>query len=167
MAQISEKHKLYLLITMVVLAVVIGYFRFFRPADSGAKQTLSPDATNTLQEAKPAAFALQTDKLGSSTSRPSVRRSISRNIFEPTASLPTTTSPKPTSQSPPPADMTLTGTVIGGDLSMAIINNQFVRQGQVVGKYKITRITPDQVFLASKDDQLCLNVLSVTEAITE
>ncbi len=167
MAQMSEKHKLFFLILMVFVAGVIGYYRFFRTADTGGKQKPVAEISDQQSGPIPTPLAPQKGKNPIKAENNHGRRTISRNIFEPAAPLPAAPLPASSPAQKAPLDMTLSGTIIGGDLSMAIINNQFVRQGQMVGQYKITRITPDKVYLASKDDQLCLNVITVSEAITQ
>lgn len=167
MAQISEKHKFYFLIVMAFVAGLIAYYRFFRTADTGGKQKPVAEISDQQSGPIPTSLAPQKGKNPIKAENNHGRRTISRNIFEPAAPL--TAVPPPTSSpaQKAPLDMTLSGTIIGGDLSMAIINNQFVRQGQMVGQYKITRISPDKVYLSSKDDQLCLSVITVSEAITQ
>lgn len=168
MDKITERHKLYFLILMVFIAGVIAYFRFLQPPAAVGKQNpmtdFSPPPTEMLGAA-PGPMQLN----GRDPAwRDTHRRSISRNIFEPVGPLPTTVLPKSAKTShTAEVNMILSGTIIGDQSSIAIINNQFMRRGQKLGQYQIIRITPDKVHLASGDDTLVLNVISVTEAINE
>jgi hypothetical protein len=166
--KIAEKHKLYVLIIMVFIAVVIGYFRFLHPSAATGKQTPASEPTGVQADdlsAVPGPTQVQSRR---PAQRSVPQLQISRNIFEPAGPLPVSAMP-PTAPSVPAAevDITLSGTIIGDHSSIAIINNQFMRRGQKLGKCQIMRITADRVYLACGDEQRVLDIVSVTQAITE
>lgn len=166
--QVTEKHKLYVLIIMVFIAGVIGYFRFLHPPAATGKQTPVPAPTGVQSDDLAAVHGPMQTQSPMPAERNVPQLQISRNIFEPAGPLPVSALP-PTAPSAPAAqvDITLSGTIIGDHSSIAIINNQFMRRGQKLGRCQIMRITADRVYLACGDEQRVLDVVSVTQAITE
>lgn len=165
---ITEKHKLYVLIIMVLIAGVIGYFRFLQPPAAAGKQTPVSESTGS-QVNDLAVVPGPTQVQNRVPAKQNVQQlQISRNIFEPAGPLPVSSLPQPAvSVHTAEVDIILSGTITGDQSSIAIINNQFMRRGQKLGKYQIMRITPDRVYLSCGDEQRVLDVLSVTQAVTE
>ena len=166
--EITEKHKLYVLIIMVFIGGVIGYFRFLQPPAATGKQTSVSESTDARPNDLAAVHSSTHVQSLGPTKQNTQQFQITRNIFEPAGPLPVSAVPQPTASAhTAEVDITLSGTIIGNHSSIAIINNQFMRRGQTLGKYKIMRITPDRVYLACGDEQRVLDVISVTRAITE
>jgi hypothetical protein len=167
MARISEKHKFYFLIVMVMIAALIGYLRFLRPAERTEKQNTVSQTQSGQARSESTPLEVKPVKSHRPVKQNMARRHILRNIFEPAAPLEAIAATTPAAAQAAPLNMTLSGTVIGGEHAMAIINNRFMRPGQTIGKYRVMRITPDKVYLAAGEDRRCLSVLSVSEAVTE
>jgi hypothetical protein len=52
------------------------------------------------------------------------------------------------------------GVIVGGGDPIAIINGQFVRTGERIGKYKVVRIGEKEVFLRSGNKMAELKLLT-------
>lgn len=155
----SEKHKAYVLIVMVAIAALVAYVRFFR--DSAPSMDTPPPAESKAQAAGP----VEWQRHGSeslSGNRAATLQPVEqiRNLFAPVGplpNLPNTHDPESIVQTN--EALTLNGTVIGGDTAMAIINNRFIRQGQMVGGFQVEKITHDRVYLLSGDHRKVLDVM--------
>lgn len=166
MNRISEKHKLCILMVMLCIAALVAHFRFFRTSAT-TENPQAPAQTNGPQGATFASPSVPMQSNGRATAeKDQITSPISRNIFEPAGPLPVAPVPPPKAMHAASVQMSLRGTILGGNLAMAIINDQFMRQGQKVGKYRITRITPDKVYLTAGEERRCLTVLTVSEAMT-
>lgn len=58
---------------------------------------------------------------------------------------------------------TLKGTIVGGRKPMAIIDNQFVSQGDMIGDYRVVEITRNRVRLNRDGHQVVLDVIKDTK----
>jgi hypothetical protein len=57
----------------------------------------------------------------------------------------------------------LKGTIVGGGIPIAIIDDQFVRVGDGIANYKVVKIAGNRVFLTSGNYQKVLEVLNNEE----
>jgi hypothetical protein len=54
----------------------------------------------------------------------------------------------------------LKGTILGGKVPMAVINDKFVRMGEKIGEYQIVKIDSNEVVLRSGSHEKVLQVLT-------
>jgi hypothetical protein len=164
----GKRIKLYMLITLSILFVVVGYFRFFQKKDAPAV-VLSPLNTPAVQSVVPrdggnggkgAPENVQTDF---APIRQPAQNTI-RNIFVPGKSE---RMAKPQAGDPSlsgfGSPLKLTGTIVGSGKPIAIINNQFLRTGQLIGGFRVVRITKNDVLLRSESQEILLKVLANTK----
>jgi len=59
----------------------------------------------------------------------------------------------------PPPSFKLRGTVVGKETSMAIIDDQFLRQGDWIGEFRVAEIRKKDVLLESGDQKIVLEIL--------
>jgi hypothetical protein len=153
------------LIVMVCIAGLVAYFRFFRSAEKvGMETPVAASAFRPGMDLAPPPVPKPLEARGGWGGN-DTRRHISRNIFEPAGPLPAVSAPKAIAPKAESMEMTLSGIIVGGEMSIAIINHRFMRQGQKLGKYRITRITQDKVYLTAGDDRRCLSVLTVSDGM--
>ncbi len=159
----SERAKIIVVIVLSILFIVVGYFRFFHgsmgltkgPARDAASSPLMinipvPDVKNVLTAAPPTGQV------------PESPRTRLRNLFAPPGG------PVAANGSAPPAvlepvkplpSLKLTGTIVDGRRSIAIINGLFLKIGDRIEGFQITSITRSQVSLEDEGRMILLDVL--------
>lgn len=154
--------QIYIVIALSLVLVIMGYFRFIH------NKSISED-DHTLPAAGPAKFdiastAINKPQKNSIHALPAKEPSsiYIRDIFVPlksqaAAELQFT---KQTPSTTPVLPLKLKGTIVGGGIPIAIINDQFVRVGDVIANYKVVKIVGNRVFLTSGNYQKILEVLN-------
>jgi hypothetical protein len=162
----AEKIKLYLIISLSIIFVVSFYFRFIHakmkdnrvspktsPQLSALPKLLLPKLTNSsLREVE------NLDTLFKDNDLQAIR-----DIFFPLTEAATNTAPveKPTEPeliiNEP--SMILKGTIVGKNSSIAIIDNQFLREGDQIGEFFVEDIGKKDVLLSSGDRIIRLEIL--------
>ncbi len=154
----SEKVKLYLVIALAVAAALVAYFSFVHKG----KATPVKVAGRPPQEVKYKGYKIEkTRPQRLQATRFSSAEPLNldiRDIFAP-VELPAEPEPavetkkeqtikKIAKQIPAPTvTLDLQGTILGGKIPLAIINDKFFKVGQKIGDYQIVRITPNTVYL--------------------
>ena len=157
-----EKIKLYVVIGLLFVAAIVGYFRFahkIKDPDSGIAKLPVEEMKfdmSQIQKSKPKKRSQETGL--------SVNESLSNNIrdiFTP-VQLPTESEPLiEAEQAPEPTGvLELKGIIMGGEKPMAVINDKFVLMGEKIGEYQIVRIDPTEVLLRSGSHEKVLQVLT-------
>ena len=83
-----------------------------------------------------------------------------RDIFSPLiAPKKATYQPDEQGQSSPIENLKLTGTIIGGRNPIAIIDEQFIREGDWISEYKVVRIRKKDILLESDDGKIALEMM--------
>ena len=153
--------QIYIVIGMSLVLVIMGYFRFIH------NKSISDD-DHTLPAAGPAQFDIALVEINkpqkNSIHALPVNEPFSiyiRDIFAPLKS-PAASEIQFTEQTPstPVMSLKLKGTIVGGGIPIAIINDQFVRVGDVIANYKVVKIAGNRVFLTSGNYQKVLEVLN-------
>lgn len=90
------------------------------------------------------------------------RRDSVRDVFAPLRSLPRGKSQPPRGRGTQrrTSSLKLRGVIVGGNNSIAIINDKFVRIGERIDGYKVVRIEAKKVFLKSGNKTLKLELAS-------
>lgn len=166
-SQSSDKRKAYLLILMVGIAALVAYFRFFREPEAAVYH--APESETVQPEARPDPVVETLSRRPGRVERRRARppaADIARDIFAPAGPLPEAKASRPAPASRPPAvTLTLNGTIVDGQESLAIINNQFVKQGQIIDGYRVQKITADKVYLSSGQHRKVLVVMALNRAV--
>ena len=174
----GEQIKVYIIIGLALVAAIVGYFRFIhkkpiRDADrtpstvpialSDAPQVEIKDTRNARWREPPVNESLPVVLRDIFVPLKSPKKARKR----PTAPLksPEEAQSQPTEQKPskPPPSLKLSGTIVGGDWPIAIINDQFVRIGDWIGEYKVVRIGKTEVVLDSGDRKIELEMVKKNE----
>lgn len=154
--------QIYIVIGLSLVLVIMGYFRFIH------KKSISED-DHTLPAAGPAKFdiasiAINKPQKNSMHALPANEPSsiYIRDIFAPlkfqaAAEIQST---KQTPSTTPVLSLKLKGTIVGGGIPIAIINDRFVHVGDVIANYKVVKIVGNRVFLTSGNYQKILEVLN-------
>jgi hypothetical protein len=160
----SDQIKIYVVMGLAMVLLISMYFRFIH-----AKAGFVKDGTPSIETS--ARFEVpQVDMEAPRNDRgpePVVNGSLSaviRDIFMPLKS-PTDAERKargqePTKHSP---SLKLKGTIVGAGRPMAIVNDQFVYVGDLIGQYRVERITKDNIVLNSRGHHLVLEVMKNKE----
>jgi len=149
--------KIYIVIGLVILALTVAYFRFFykkgdTQAASAASTALTAQITvpQVSENIRPAGGKEKMQAQASFSP-------VVRDIFAPLI-IPSTTEPQPgaldqdmavTKMAP---NLSLDGTIVGRSQRLAIINGRFVRQGEMIGEYKVVSIGEKMVRLSLGSD---------------
>ncbi|MCK5507966.1 MAG: hypothetical protein KAI50_05535 [Desulfobacterales bacterium] len=164
--------QIYIVIALSLVLVIMGYFRFIHNKSiSGDDHTLPAAGPAKFGPAKfgPAKFdiasiAINKPQKNSMHALPAKEPSsiYIRDIFVPLksqadAELQFT---KQTPSTTPVLPLKLKGTIVGGGIPIAIINDQFVRVGDVIANYKVVKIVGNRVVLTSGNYQKILEVLN-------
>jgi len=152
----TERAKIYLTFGLLVVLLVVVYFRFIHKKKPRAAAPSPPSPAVSLQLDVPQiAFPKQREAQFLTSAVLEQKRPPIRDIFAPPGS------PKTASQQSGVGilSLKLKGTIVGRGKPVAIINDQFVRSGDWIGEYRVVRITKDKVLLDSEGDQMVLEVL--------
>ena len=155
----SEKHKAYVLVVAVIIAALVAYVRFFRdrPPSTGTQPPAAAD-TGTTPFADRQLSTPQKQRVTHGFGSPAY--SQIRNLFAPQGLSPDVLlKPAGPSVTQPTQTLELSGTVLGGNTALAIINDQFIRQGQTIGGYRVAKIMPDRVHLIFGEHEKILDVM--------
>ncbi len=182
MAQ-NEKVKRYLVLGLAVAAMVVAYFQFFKHKDDAVKVISEPAAVISKPVAKTVTYKIEPKK--------EIQRQISpppqeqkrlflltdmRDVFEPPPVPPelkkkTMTAGRETNASnkvvPEDIPLTLSGTIVGGSKSMAIINEKFVGLGEKIDIFEVIRIEANKVVLKAGTHERILTVLKPDELMEQ
>jgi hypothetical protein len=148
----KERVKVCVVIGLALLLVIVVYFRFIHKKKVTPAVSRIPSPAASRQFDMPAIKIpdRQNARSRESLSKESMRAPI-RDIFtplklqakvkshpasqKPSKALPSKVKSQPTGQK-----LKLKGTIVGEGKAIAIINDQFVRKGDWIGKYKVVRI---------------------------
>ncbi|MDL1963585.1 MAG: hypothetical protein LWW98_04445 [Deltaproteobacteria bacterium] len=152
--------QIYIVIGLSLVLVIMGYFRFIHNKSIF-------DADHNLPAAGSAQFDIALVEINkpqkNSMHALPVNEPLSiyiRDIFAPLKSKAAIQSTKQAPSTTPVLSLKLKGTIVGGGIPIAIINDQFVRVGDVIANYKVVKIVGNRVFLASGNRQKILEVLN-------
>ena len=156
----SKKIKLQIVIALSVVFAVMAYFRFVhskmadvsgqRPSNTAIPQAQIPhvDIESLKNPIRPDSLA--EGALGI----------VFRDIFLP-PNLPVLALEKP--EEPDLKEngpgMILTGTITGGSRAMAIINDQFLQVGDLIGEFCVISIEKNRVVVASGNETISLETI--------
>ena len=152
--------QIYIVIGLSLVLVIMGYFRFIHN-----KSIYDDD--HTLPGTGPAQFDIASVEINKLQKNSMYALPVNdplniyiRDIFEPVKSL-TAAEIQSTKKKPsiPVLSLKLKGTIVGGGTPIAIINDQFVRVGDIIANYKVVKIAGNRAFLTSGKHQTVLEVL--------
>jgi len=162
----GQKVKVYMVIGLAIFAGVFAYFRFYYKkaptvSTAASEATVSPATDLRVpridfksMRKPPSAAATETKKKG--TGIRDVFSSLSvLNQFGGGA--------EPEEEEAPLPTFTLSGTILGGGAPIAVINSQFLREGDEIDGYQVVKIGKNDVRLRSVDQVLVLEVLATAE----
>jgi hypothetical protein len=178
----KETIKLYLVVSLAVVALVVAYFRFFYEKEEPVTQAAA--SRNETAIASSPVVTGKVYKIGTTKKRPEVRTRKTqekqrlsflveiKDIFEPPP-IPSEAiqvvvpagrvqrAPKKTA--PEDIPLVLSGTLIGGKKPMAVINEKFIRLGEKIDIFRVVRIEVNRVVLKAGDHVRILTVLKPEE----
>lgn len=151
----SQQVKNYIVVGLVIVAMIVAYFRFFhgknRP-QAGPEPVPAASAKIDLSQLRESA---QIKVSRPEWSPPESYIPIERDIFAPVKKeiqeedeVPAETQLE---TAPPPLNLALQGTIVTSSKRLAIINGQFLRMGDAVGEYEIVGIEKNRVILSRGD----------------
>lgn len=158
----SDQVKRYIVIALSLVFVTMGYFRFVHPKKAVASK---PQTVETAASLKIQIPQVETEsreapaRLNLPVNNP--LSGVLRDIFSPPASGPAAkdehTMEQASTEAPPL--LTLKGTITGGTDSMALINDQLVRSGDLIDRFRVVRIEKNRVLLASGNEKIELEMV--------
>jgi hypothetical protein len=157
----NEKIKIYVVTVLTLVLAVLGYYRFLHK-ESTVVANVKPDRITP-----PVGFDVPQvkikDPVPKAGSYPAgdkePGRAFLRDIFAPVKPLlkKVLQPAEPTTSKPAPS-LTLRGTIVGGERPIAIINDQFLRQGDQIGEFRVVNIGNKEVVLGSDTKTLVLQL---------
>jgi hypothetical protein len=158
----SEKIKLYIVIGLVIVSVIVAYFRFFYKKGSPPAKP-SPTAVSADQ-ARMSGIKIK-DVLARrrhTIAKDERAHAIVRDIFNPSISLEKLSLQQP-GQNPDMLEAVpsfrLKGTIMGGGDPVAIVNDRFVRPRDQINGFKVIRIDANAVLLDSGEKRIRLELV--------
>ncbi len=149
-----EKIKFWIVIGLALIMVTVAYFQFWHKKGSAAPDKLAAAPSQTGHVATDTTSDRQSDERvydrPTAVALPSVKRDIFRPVRIPSAVPSRTNKNKPAKSKPTPVPkFKLSGTIVSGGESIAIINDRFLRTGDSIAAFKVVRIETDKVHLVS------------------
>jgi hypothetical protein len=160
----NEKIKFLIVIVLALIMVTVAYFRFWHTKGSPAPDRLAAGPSQTEPVVRKITVDRQSnervdDRLPD-VALPSVKRDIFRPLKIPSLMASRTKKIKPIQSKPTPApDFKLGGTIVSGGESIAIINGRFLRTGDTIAAFKVTRIEKNKVQLVSGTKNIELKMI--------
>jgi hypothetical protein len=173
----NERAKAYMVIGLAIVLMVVVYFRFIhkKKVTPAVSRIQSPEASLQFDIPQIKIPDLQNAQSRESLSKESMRAPI-RDIFAPlklkkkvkskprkrkpskVKGKPKRRKPSKVKSKPPGPKPKLTGTIVGEERAIAIINDQFVHTGDWIGEYKVVRIGEKEVLLSYDTKEVTLRV---------
>ncbi len=152
----SELIKLYAFIGLLAVLLVTGYVRF--SGKSGTAQSPQNPPAFPRVDLQPAAVSAT-----GHAPRMADLQQAARDIFAP-GQIAERAEAAPGEKPPVQASgLVAKGTITGGGRPVAVINESFVREGDMIGEYRVVKIRKSEVVLKSNSEQLVLEVLDNAE----
>jgi type II secretory pathway component PulC len=156
--------KIYLIVGLALVLAALVY-RYLHARAAQNRSISPPPATATVSEMPELPDLYMGRQQETQVARPNIRelrRLFVRDIFAPAKSLPK--AGRPTMKGQPAQrqvkSLKLKGVIIGGQHSIAIINDKFVRTGERIDGYRVVRIAEKEVLLKSGNKTIKLRLVS-------
>ncbi len=156
----TERIKIYVVIGLALVFVIIGYFRlFYKKSDAEAKSIThvesEPEFNLSSIESK-IKSRLQVSKESSFESFQPIARDIFTSLKSPgKAEIPKMQNEK----LKPLPPLELKGTIVGGDRSIAVIDDKYLRIGDSIDGFEVVWIGKKEVLLKAGQRQMVLGML--------
>jgi len=156
----GQQIQIYVVIVLAVVFVILGYFQLFHEKADVEAKTITP----VESDPEPDLNSIQTTIKSRShaDAAPSFEpfQPIARDVFTSLKSLKKEKVPKRQTEKPEPLPpLRLKGTIVEGDRAIAIVNDQYLRIGDLIHGFKVVRIGKNVVLLDSDRRQLALEML--------
>lgn len=156
----SGKIKMHIVIALSVVFAVVAYFRFVHSKMTGfsgqrSSNTAIPQAQIPHVDIESLKNPIRPNSLAKGA-----LGIVFRDIFSP-PNLPALALEKPEEpeQEENGPGMILTGTITGGNRAMAIINDQFLQVGDLIGEFRVISIEKNRVVVASGNEKISLETI--------
>lgn len=156
--------KIYLIVGLALVLAALVY-RYLHARAARMRSIAPVPATATLSEIPTPTDLYPTRQQKTQVERSSIRelrRSFVRDIFAP--AKPLSRARRPSKKGRPAQrqgkSLKLKGVIVGGNNSIAIINDKFVRTGERINGYKVVRIAEKEVWLKSGNRTIKLRLAS-------
>ena len=156
--------KIYLIVGLALVLAALVY-RYLHARAAQNRSIAPPPATATVSEVPELPDLYPERQRKTQVERSNIRelrRLFVRDIFAPGRSLPKAR--RPTKKGGPVqrqvTSLKLRGVIVGGQHSIAIINDKFVRTGERINGYRVVRIAEKEVWLKSGNKTVKLRLAS-------
>ena len=156
----TERIKIYIVVCLSLVFVVLGYFRLFHK-----KTDVKPKSVTPVEFESELKFASIESKIKNrlrGSQEPSFEsfQPITRNIFTSSKSLEKAEIPKMRDEKLKPLPLLeLKGTIVGGDRSIALVDDKHLRIGDLIDGFEVVWIGKKEVLLKSGQRQMVLEML--------
>jgi hypothetical protein len=161
----TERIKIYIVIGLSLVFVTVGYFRFFHKKAEADVKPIEPIEPAPKIDLNSVQLKIQSRLQLSQEPSLESFQPIGRDIFAPlkfpkTVKVPTTQKVQKEKLTPLPA-LRLKGTIVGSERPIAIVNDKFLRTGDMIAGFKVVWIGKKRVVLEAGKRKLALEMLKV------
>jgi len=154
-----ERIQIYVVIVLAVIFVTLGYFQLFHQKAGVEAKSIAPLKSEPGPDISGIETTIKSRAHVSETPSFEPFQPIARDIFTSLKSLKKAKVPKKQNQKPQPLPpLKLKGTIVEDDRSIAIVNDQYLRIGDLIHGFKVVRIGKKEVLLDSGQRQLALEM---------
>ena len=156
----GERIQIYVVIVLAVVFVILGYFQLFHEkADVEAKSITPVVSDPELDLSSIQTIIKSRSHVGEAPSFEPFQP-VARDIFTSLKSLKKAKVPRRQTQKPKPLPaLRLKGTIVEDDRAIAIVNDHYLRTGDLIHGFRVVRIGKKGVLLDSGRRQLALEML--------
>ena len=155
----GERIKIYVVIVLVVVFVILGYFQLFHNKADVEAKSIAPVESEPELDLSSIETTIKSRLQMSEAPSFEPFQPIARDIFTSLKSLNKAKVPKKQNQKPKPLPpLRLKGTIVEVDRSIAIVNDRYLRIGDLIHGFKVVRIGKKEILLVSGQRQLALEM---------
>ena len=156
----AERIKVYIVVGLSLVFVILGYFRLFHnKTNAEAKSVTHIESESEFNLSRIESKIKNRLQVGEESSIESFQP-IARDIFTSLKSPGKAEIPKMQDENLKPLPpLELKGTIVGGDRSIAIVDDKYLRIGDLIDGFEVVWIGKKEVLLESGQRQLVLEML--------
>ncbi len=156
----GERIQIYVVIVLALVFVILGYFQLFhKKADVEAK-SMTPVESDPEIDLSSIETTIKSRLHMSEAPSFEPSQPIVRDIFTSSMPLKKAKAPKRQTAKPKPLPpLRLKGTIVEDGRSIAVVNDRYLRIGDLIHGFRVVRIGKKEVLLDSGQRQLALEML--------
>jgi hypothetical protein len=156
----GQQIQIYVVIVLAVVFVILGYFQLFHEKADVEAKSITPVESDPELDLNSIQTTIKSRLHADAAPSFEPFQPIARDVFTSLKSLKKEKVSKRQTEKPKPLPpLRLKGTIVEGDRAIAIVNDQYLRIGDLIHGFKVVRISKNGVLLDSGRRQLALEML--------